>query len=465
MANEAFFALLLNLLIKLQAFVLRPSVQIQLVAILAILVGIGFVSNIVIVAIGKRQKTAPVRQGGEPSGEGETADFVLILSTGTKLLVFPLLALITTNIVIFLLQAQNRAAGLLRLLGFILLVLLTYRLFLLLLYLAFPKDKVRRFQTRLFSPLFALFVLYQIVQLFVNVRALGTVALFADLLENPMTLGALFLATVGLYFWIDSILGLREIIFDTLSRFTSFNQGRIDASLTLASYILIGAGIAIALNLLGVSSTSFAAILGGLSVGIGFAMKEVLSNFASGILLLFEGSIKPGDWVKVGGQDVLVKKLGIRATVVRDRNNVEVIVPNEKLLTAPVTSYTSTDSIVRIQIPLRGSYNSDPEEITQILLQTARQNPNVLAEPKSAVVITEFSDTGIHYLLHIWIDLTKSAPPGVKNQLYRAINKAFAEHDIDWIQFVKTPPSHINLIDSHDSQLKIASHEAAMHSL
>ena len=91
MANEAFFALLLNLLIKLQAFVLRPSVQIQLVAILAILVGIGFVSNIVIVAIGKRQKTAPVRQGGDPSGEGETADFVLILSTGTKLLVFPLL--------------------------------------------------------------------------------------------------------------------------------------------------------------------------------------------------------------------------------------------------------------------------------------------------------------------------------------------------------------------------------------
>lgn len=440
MANEGLFGFLFDLLIKVQAFVLRPSVQIQLVAILAILLGIGFVSSLVMVAIGRRQKAALASPGAEE--ENETADTVQtsisenqliqrMLSTGITLLVFPLLALITTNIVVFILQALNQSAGLLRQLGFILLVLFTYRLFLLLLYVSFPKEKVRRFQARLFSPLFALFVLYQVMQLFGNVNALGTVALFANLLENPITLGGLFFATVGLYFWIDSVSGLNEVIFATATRFTSVNPGRLEASLTLGGYILIMVGIVLSLSLLGVSSTTFAAILGGLSVGIGFGMKEVLSNFMSGILLLFEGSIKPGDSIQFRGQRAIVKKMGIRATYVETLDNIEIIVPNQELLISPVISHTATDTIIRVRVPVQGSYEHAPEKIIKILEQTVKQNSKVLQDRKNKAIVKGFGHDRIDYELRAWIDVTKIGPAGIKNQLYRAISKAFAEHNIE----------------------------------
>ncbi|MGB0384750.1 MAG: mechanosensitive ion channel family protein [Ardenticatenaceae bacterium] len=423
MAQDGFLDFLLDLLAKLQLFIARPSVQVQLIAMAAILGGIGFVSSVIIVALKRRQKKS--------QAESEHNLYQRLFFTGTTLLLFPILALIATNITNLVLLSQNRAVGLLRLLAFLLSALLGYRVFLLLLYTLFPKERVRRFQTRLFSPLFALFVLYQIVQLFVNVNVLVTMALFVNLLENPVTLGALFLATVGLYFWIDSISGLNEVIFLTATRFTSVNAGRLEASLTLGGYILIVLGIILALTLLGVSSTTFAAIMGGLSVGIGFGLKEVLSNFISGILLLFEGTIRPGDKVDISGQVVTIKKLGIRATVVRSNDNVEIIVPNQELLVSSVTSYTATDTIVRLKIPITSDHDYDPEKIIQILEETARQNPNILPERKVAAIIKAIGGGGIDYELRVWFDISTVGPAALKNQLYRAINKAFVEHNIE----------------------------------
>lgn len=424
MAQDGFFDFLLELLAKLQLFVARPGVQVQLVAIAAILGGIGFVLGLVSVALKRRQKKS--------QAETDNHLYQRLLLTGTNLLLFPILSLIATNITLFVLLSQNQAVGLLRLLAFILSALLSYRLFLLLLYTLFPKERVRRFHSRLFSPLFALFVLYQIIQLFVNVNVLLTMALFGNSLENPISLGALFLATVGLYFWIDSISGLNELIFLAATRFTSVNPGRLEASLTLGGYILMAAGIMFSLGLLGVSSTTFAAIMGGLSVGIGFGMKEVLSNFMSGILLLFEGSIKPGDSIEFRDQRVIVKKMGIRATYVETTDNIEIIVPNEELLTSPVISHTATDPIIRVRVPVKGSYVYAPEKIIQILEQTVSQNPQVLQDRKNKAVIKGFGDDRIDYELRAWIDVTKISPSGIRNQLYHAISKAFAEHNIEY---------------------------------
>ncbi len=440
MTNEGLFGFLIQLWIKVQAFVVRPRVQIQVMAITAILLGIGFVSGVVLVAVDKRFRR--LLQDDLPKEEGEVVETVeasqsrtqliqRVFSTGISLLLFPLLALITTNIVIFILLSQRQATGLLGLLGFILLVLLIYRLFLLILYISFPKEKVRRFQSRLFSPLFALFVLYQIMQLFTNVSVLSTVGLFNDLLESPITLGALFFATVGLYFWIDSILGLKELIFDALSHFTSFNPGRLEASLTLGGYVLIVAGLAIALNLLGISGTSFAAILGGLSVGIGFGMKEVLSNFISGILLLFEGAIRPGDQVEIAGAVVTIKKLGIRATLVESPDFIEMIVPNQDLLTKTVISYTTSHPIVRVRLPITSDHDNDPEEITRILEEAAGQCSRVLPDRKIRAFVRGIGVDGINYELRVWIDVTKNSPGAVKNEVYRAIAKALVKHNID----------------------------------
>lgn len=433
MENEGFWGVVSDLLIKLQAFVERPNVQIQLVAILAILVGMGILSGMVMVALNRRQKSASLLS--EPKEEGETGSRRLLrkrmFQSGANLLVFPILALIATYIVIFLFQAQNRFAGLLRLLAFILWMWFAYRSFLLLLYMSFPKNRVRRFDARLFTPLFVLFVIYQIIQLFSNVTALGTVALFADLLENPITLGALFLATVGLYFWVDSILGLNEVIYHAATRFTSLNPGQVEASLTITGYILIAAGIIFALMLLGVDSTTFAAVMAGLSVGIGFGLQEVLSNLVSGILLLFEGSIAPGDWIEIDGERVQIKKLGIRATTVQSNNNIEMVVPNQELLTSITVLYTGTDNSVRLKIPASASYNHEPEEVIPILEEAVRQNPYLVPDRPVIAALTAFGDSQIEYELRVWIDITKIDPPDMRNAVNRAVSQAFIKHEID----------------------------------
>jgi len=289
--------------------------------------------------------------------------------------------------------------------------------------------------------LFVLFVIYQIMQLLSNVSTLAAVALFANLVENPITLGAIFVATVGLYFWVDSILGLNEVVFHAASRFTSLNLGHVEASLTLSGYMLIAGGVIFALMLLGVDSTTFAAIMAGLSVGLGFGLQQILSNLVSGILLLFEGSMAPGDWIEIDGQRVLIKKIGIRATTVQTNNNIEMVVPNQELLTSITVLYTGTDNSVRLKIPASASYNHDPEEVIPILEEAVSQNPYLVPGRPVIAALTGFGGSQIDYELRVWIDITKIDPPDMRNAVNRAVSLAFTERGID----MSDPYDDVNL--------------------
>ena len=115
-----------------------------------------------------------------------------------------------------------------------------------------------------------------------------------------------------------------------------------------------------ALSTLGFNLSALALIGGGLSVGIGFGLQELIANFISGILLLFEQSLRLGDIIEVDGQRGTVSQLRMRATVLRTIDNVEVFVPNKTLLTSTVATYTHSDRVVRRIIPVGVSYGSDP---------------------------------------------------------------------------------------------------------
>ena len=166
-----------------------------------------------------------------------------------------------------------------------------------------------------------------------------------------------------------------------------------------------------------------------------------MSNFISGILLLFEGSIKPGDSIEFRGQRAIVKQMGIRATFVKTMDNIEIIVPNQELLVSPVISHTATDNIIRIRVPVQGSYEHAPEKIIKILNETVKQNPKVLQERKNKAIVRGFGHDRIDYELHAWIDVTKIGPAGIRNQLYRAISQAFAEQNIE----LALPQQEINV--------------------
>ncbi len=321
MPERTILEFLHNLFIKAQIFIARIDVQIQLFAIVAILVGTWFVSKMIIILINKF--VAPRFAVDDQQEKGKTAIGQRLLP-GLRVLVFPILALVTTNLVLSYLLNQGLVVGLVRLLLFILWVFLFYLLFLSIMYGIFGEKPVRRFHRRLFVPLFALFVAYQIFILFIDIEK-GSDTVLSSTSENPLTLGALFLATIGLYFWVDATLGVKHIIFHIITKYTSTNPGQLDAALTLSSYVLLAIGLLFAISLLGVNTTTFAAITAGLSVGIGFGLQSIIGNFVSGIILLFEGSIRPGDYIEADNTWAEVKKLSIRSTLVKTFDGYEVI--------------------------------------------------------------------------------------------------------------------------------------------
>jgi small-conductance mechanosensitive channel len=217
-------------------------------------------------------------------------------------------------------------------------------------------------------------------------------------------LGTLLTAAVALYFWFYISQAIQDLLQGVIVPRTRADPNVIDAALTIGRYIVIGIAILIVAWALGADLSTLAFISGGLSVGIGFGLQEIVANFISGVVLLFEQSLRPGDVVSVEGELGVVKKLGIRATTVRTFDNIEVIVPNQVFLTSAVTTYTGTDRMIRVLLPIGVSYNSDPKEVIKILLQVARKHGTILAEPEPAVFFQEFGESSIDFHLALWLD-------------------------------------------------------------
>ena len=160
--------------------------------------------------------------------------------------------------------------------------------------------------------------------------------------------------------------------------------------LTLSHYVVIGIGIISAIGTLGFNLSALALIGGGLSVGIGFGLQELVANFISGILLLFERTVRPGDVIEVGGQRGVVDQLRMRATVIRTADNTDVFVPNKNLLTSAFVAYTQTDRVVQRTLRIGVSYGSDPTKVRDILLGVANRHGLILKKPEPVVFFVGF---------------------------------------------------------------------------
>jgi small-conductance mechanosensitive channel len=145
-------------------------------------------------------------------------------------------------------------------------------------------------------------------------------------------------------------------------------------------------------------------VAGGLSVGLGFGIKEVFSNFVSGLWLLFEGSVRPGEVLMLDGDPCEVRRLGLRATLLwRDRDNAELLIPNQTFFTEAATSYTASDRMRRSQVMVGAAYHHDPAEVIALLEATALQVPRVLPEPAPKGLLLSYGDSAINYALRFWI--------------------------------------------------------------
>ena len=329
-------------------------------------------------------------------------------------------------------RLQGWVMGLLLIASALFSVFLLLRICIGVLYGVFPTKFVNRLQYQLTTPLFSLFAIGSILSLQSDLQQLANVVLF-QLFGGSITLGDCFLTTFGLYVWIVSVFFLERSLQFLFTAGAQLKAGEWQAIALIIRYILIFLGIVFIFGYVGFNPAVFAAITGGLSVGVGVGLREVISNLASGIWLLFEGALKPGDIVNVGGEVGEVQRLGIRAATVRVlRDGSEKILPNQTFFTNEVTTYTGSDRLVSWSLTVGVSYDCNPKTVLDILLKIADQHPSVLKDPPPLAFFLEFGESSLNFELKFWLTTPRlTVGKQVISELGCSIWQAFDDQGIE----------------------------------
>jgi len=206
--------------------------------------------------------------------------------------------------------------------------------------------------------------------------------------------------------------------------------------ITLLGYGGLVIALVASISALGFDLGNLALIAGALSVGIGFGLQSIVNNFVSGLILLFERPIKVGDWIVTTSGEGTVKKISVRSTEIETFDRSSIIVPNSELISSTVTNWTHKDKIGRVRVPVGVSYNSDPEQVRDILLACAKEHPLIVAYPEPFVVWDDFGASSLDFELRAFLnDISKGLQ--VRTDLRFAIFKALAEAGVE-IPFPQT---------------------------
>ncbi|QSF48894.1 MULTISPECIES: mechanosensitive ion channel domain-containing protein [unclassified Thermosynechococcus] len=199
------------------------------------------------------------------------------------------------------------------------------------------------------------------------------------------------------------------------------------------STVMSGAGGAlgyiIVLQAVGINLDSLAVIIGGLGVGIGFGLQDVTRNLISGLTLLIERKVRVGDFVEIENISGYVQEVSMRATVIQTFNGSNVVVPNTYLADSPVLNWYYETHRGRIDIPIGVAYGTDPVLVTEVLLNIAHSEPDVLREPAPRVIFREFGDSALKFELWVWTDAIERRV-FIKSSLNFKIDYYFRQHNI-----------------------------------
>ncbi len=199
-----------------------------------------------------------------------------------------------------------------------------------------------------------------------------------------------------------------------------------------AYFFLVSLGILLGINAAGVDLTALTILTGAIGLGLGFGLQSIASNFVSGFVLLLDKSIKPGDVISFTGHSGTstenfgwVQELRGRYFVIRDRDGVETLVPNQHLITNPVINWSYSDRHVRLKLPVRISYRDDPELALETLLRATAGHPRVLQDPGPVSRLLEFTESGMNLELRFWIADPENGVNNVRSDVNRAIWRLF----------------------------------------
>jgi small-conductance mechanosensitive channel len=247
--------------------------------------------------------------------------------------------------------------------------------------------------------------------------------------ELALSLGdvAVFAFTVWASFLLARLLrtALEEDVFSRLPT----SRGIPYAISTIASYTVLLLGFLVALSAAGAPFGRITLLLGGLGVGIGFGLQNVVNNFVSGVILLFERPIQIGDVVEIGAVTGSVKRIGLRSSTLETREGAEVIVPNANLIAERLINWTLTDSRRRIDLPIGVAYGTDPERVLALLADVAGQHPDVLKDPEPQAFFLRFGESSLDFQLLAWIGRVENSFK-VRSDLAIGVNRALNDAGI-----------------------------------
>jgi len=249
-------------------------------------------------------------------------------------------------------------------------------------------------------------------------------------LPVPVTLAGLGLAVLIFVVMMLATRQLPAFLEVVLLQRLGMTQGSRYTAVTLTKYTLVAVGISWIFSTLGGSWSEIQWIFAALGVGIGFGLQEIVANFISGLIILFERPIRVGDVVTVGNTDGVVTRIRIRATTIRNWDQKELLVPNKNFITQELLNWSLSDQTTRILIRVGVAYGSDVQRALLIMEEAARKHVRVLAEPPPFVVFESFGDNALQLSLRCYIDNLEYRLRTVTD-LNLAINQAMAEAGIE----------------------------------
>ena len=260
-----------------------------------------------------------------------------------------------------------------------------------------------RVDTEILRPALVISAAFILISKVSNVNQLGAITLFTWF-GSVLTIGQVIIALLALYLFIVCSLPTSILLSYCTGRLLGLSGGSRRALALIIRYAIVGGGIVWVLDFTGFNQTAIIAVAGGLSVGLGFGVKEVFENFISGIWLLLEGSVRPGEVLYIDNDACEVRKLGLRAAILwRDRDNTELLIPNQIFLKTTTTTFTCSDGMRRCQVVVSAAYKNEPMSVMPLLVQAASDVEKVLVDPAPVALILDYGDSAIKYALRFWI--------------------------------------------------------------
>lgn len=245
----------------------------------------------------------------------------------------------------------------------------------------------------------------------------------------PVTLANMLLAGFYVFIIVVAVRNFSGVMELLVFRRLSVEAGVRYAVNQLATYALIAAGFAVVASELGGSWSQVQWLVAALGVGLGFGLQEIFANLVSGIILLFERPVRVGDTVTIGDVTGKVSRIQMRATTLIDWDQKELIVPNKTFITSQLINWSLTDAITRVVIPVGIAYGSNVEEAHQLMLDTVKSTPLVLAEPEPSVLFVGFGENSLNFSIRIFVSELSHRLQATHN-IHLRLEKVFRAHKI-----------------------------------